>query len=579
MKLNTAACAEGNQNRGADNFMVNNDHSNWFLKFKKTKEYEAFVKAPVAYFCAEYALDSSLPTYAGGLGILAGDYIREAAIRGFPLVAVGLRYQRGQSTLSPDGETDKDKDKIKKVVDENHRDVIISVPIENRTVRVKAWQWQEDNARVYLLDTDVAENDSRDREITRCLYDENRDTRLKQEIILGLAGFRLLARLGYHASVYHLNEGHSAFLALELIRHEMDHQRVNFKEACEYAKKHILFTNHTLALAGQEQFSTEKVDRYTELCAKDICLNSKEISNLGSLQNNPNIFSMTAFSFRLSAKSNAVSELHYQKAKEIWPNQDMQRVSNGIFLKRWDKIKNTSNIWRSHLENKRKLLSLVKDKTGETWSETDLVFVWARRLVEYKQPLFFLNNPEKLLEICKNSPVPIRIIFSGPTGESVDLLEKEIQKIITEKLQEVAVFIPGYNMDLAEILTAGADVWLNTPITGTEACGTSGMKAALNGVLALSTNDGWVSEVNPVDIGWVINDFQSSGEMYTLVKEKIIPVYYAHLKNPKDSMWLKKMTQARNLILENFSTLRVLREYIEKLYIPTLKQKHTHKID
>ncbi|OGI94725.1 hypothetical protein A3I84_00305 [Candidatus Nomurabacteria bacterium RIFCSPLOWO2_02_FULL_36_8] len=220
-----------------------------------------------------------------------------------------------------------------------------------------------------------------------------------------------------------------------------------------------------------------------------------------------------------------------------------------------------------------------QEKTGEIWNETDLIFVWARRLVEYKQPLFFLDNIEKLLEISKNSPIPIRIVFSGPITTEDNPFVLEIKKIIKEKLKGIVVFIPDYNTDIAEILTSGADIWLNTPMVGFEACGTSGMKAGLNGVLALSTQDGWVYEVEEEDIGWVINDSQNSEEIFTLVKEKIIPIYYAHLKNLQNSMWLKKMMRARNLILENFSTSRVLREYIEKLYIPIMKQKHTHKID
>src|SRR3989344_859960 len=208
------------------NFIGNNKYSNWFLEFRKSTEYSAFVKNPIAYFCAEYALDSSLPTYAGGLGVLAGDFVREAAVSPFPLVSVGLLYKKAQSILSL--EKHEEKHKLKIVLDKNNQEIIVELPIEERIVRAKAWQWEENDAKVYLLDTDIPENDPRDREITERLYDENRDIRLKQEILLGIGGFRLLARLGYHCSVYHLNEGHSAFLALELVRHEMEHQQANF---------------------------------------------------------------------------------------------------------------------------------------------------------------------------------------------------------------------------------------------------------------------------------------------------------------------------------------------------------------
>lgn len=559
------------------------DSTNWFLEFKKSKEYEIFAKNPVAYFCAEYALDSTLPTYAGGLGVLAGDFVREAAMQDFPLVSVGLFYKKAQNILSL--EKCKEKHKLKTVIDKNNQEIIVTIPIENRIVSARAWLWEEaekeKNAKVYLLDTDIPENDPRDRGITERLYDENRDTRLKQEILLGIGGFRLLAKLGYHSSVYHLNEGHSAFLSLELVRHEMEHQRVNFENACEYAKKHILFSSHTLVLAGQEQFASEKVALFMEKYAREIGLEGKDIAKLGTLAEDSSLFSMTSFSFRLSIKSNAVSLLHKEEARKVWPNQLMESVTNGIFVPRWDKIVDTSakNIWENHLENKRKLLTLVKEKTGEIWGEKDLIFAWARRLVEYKQPLLFLDNMDKLLEISKNSPVPIRIIFSGPTGENDSIFDAKIKEIIKEKLKDNAAFIPNYSLDIARILTAGADIWLNTPMVGFEACGTSGMKAGLNGVLSLSTKDGWVYEVDASDIGWVINEKDLEGGIFSLVEKKIIPLYDDHLKNLVDTVWTERMWKVRNLMLESFSTSRVLQEYIEKLYIPILKQKHIHKID
>ena len=552
--------------------------SDYFEQFKKSTEYEAFKKSPVAYFCAEYALESGFPSYAGGLGILSGDYIRVAGKQRFPLLAVGIRYQRGQSL--PSKEDKKSNITLTKVVDKDGKDILILIPIEHRDVHVKAWHWQEGDAEVYLLDTDIEENNIGDRGITKNLYDMDRDIRLKQEIILGIGGFRLLAALGYHASVYHLNEGHSAFLALELIRHEMEHQKVNFKEACEYAKQHILFTNHTLALAGQEKFAPEKVAQFIEMCAKDVCLDGSVISDLGLPASDVNMFSMTTFSFRLSSKANTVSKIHYDNAQLVWPGQAMDNVTNGIFIDRWDKIGNsTENILSAHLENKRKLLSLVKERTGQSWGENDLVFVWARRLVEYKQPLFLFSDIEKLVEIFKNSPVPIRMIFAGPNVPNDNHFQDILEGIFTEKLPGSAVFIDEYNIDLSQIFTSGADVWLNTPMIGTEACGTSGMKAALNGALSLSTSDGWINEVNHEDVGWVTHDSSSNADMLRLIQDEVIPAYAEHLENPNSSLWSERMIRARRLILEQFPTTRMLREYIEKLYLPILAQKHNHRVE
>jgi len=556
-----------------------NKHNDWFLEFKKSDEYKTFTQNPVAYFCAEYALDATLPTYAGGLGILAGDFIRETAMQGFPLIAVGMFYKEAQSILSK--KQSSEEKKLKLVTDKNNEEIVVLFPLEERMVHIKAWEWEEDGAKVYLLDTDLEENDPIDRDITKQLYNDNRDLRLKQEIILGLGGFRMLARLGYHASVYHLNESHSAFLALELVRHEMEHQRIDFKQACEYAKKHLIFTNHTLVPEGQELFAIDRVSLFMEQYAEEMGVSGKRIAELGAQKENPNLLSMTTLSFKLSSKSSAVSTLHAVKAKKIWPEEVMESITNGIFIKRWDKVGNQSskNIVECHLENKKNLLNLVKKETGQEWSEEDLIFVWARRMVEYKQPTLILDDTEKLLEIIKNSPVPIKIIFSGPTGEN----ENEnpfifkIKQIIEEKLRTNAVFLPNYNTALAEVLVAGGDVWLNTPKVGFEACGTSGMKAGLNGVLALSTNDGWIYEVKPEDVGWVIGDSESGKDIYSLIEKEIIPTYTLHLKNQSNSLWTQKMERARSLILENFSTSRMLKEYIEKLYTPTLKQKHTHR--
>ncbi len=549
----------------------------WFSKFKNSDEYAAFTKNPVAYFSAEYALDSDLPTYAGGLGILAGDYIRETAMQDFPLVAVGIHYQKAQSTLS----RVESKHNLQKVLDKNGEEIVVSLPMENRMILVKAWLWQEGNAKVYLLDTDVPENSPEDREITKFLYAENRDTRLKQEIILGICGFRLLAKLGIHASVYHLNEGHSAFLALELVRHEMEHQRASFEDACTYARKHIVFTNHTLVAAGQEQFLSEKVAQYMAQYAEEMGLEGGDIAQLGAINYDSNLLSMTTLSFRLSNKSNTVSKLHLEEAQNIWPDEKMQNVTNGIFIKRWDKIKADSNLqlWEQHIENKKLLLNLVKEQTGQTWGENDLILVWARRMVDYKQPMLFIDNIDKILEITKNSPMPIRIIYSGPTGENENPLVSVIKKTIAEKLKGIAVFIPNYSTAVASILTIGADMWLNTPVIGREACGTSGMKAALNGGLTLSTNDGWINEVDGGSIGWVVNSSENGEELRYLLEKEILPEYQKFLTQKDPSLWYKKMQNARNLILNNFSTSRMLKEYIELLYIPTLKQKHTHPRD
>lgn len=561
-------------------------NNQWFEDFKKSAEYAAFLKKPVAYFCAEYELFAYLPTYAGGLGVLAGDYVREAGVRKFPLLFVGLYYRNAQNSLTLPGGSPEgffEEAGLKLATNRHNERLLISVPIHDRVIHAQAWAWTREGVTVYLLDTNIEENQPHDRVITARLYTDDHEMRLKQEILLGIGGFRLLERLDYHCSVYHLNEGHSAFLALELIHHEMKHQRVDFQTAVEYARQHIIFTNHTLIAAGQEQFTTELVSAMMIEYAKEMEVSVADIVSLGTIGGS-NLFSMTMLSFRLASRISAVSKLHAAKAHEIWPQHPMNYVTNGIFLPHWDKIGSQDNtiFWPKHQENKKRLLAYIKDKTGEVWDENTLLFGWARRVVAYKRPLVFLEPLEQLLALAKNLDKPFRIVFAGPTdndnGTTNELLVK-LKKIIEEQLKGVAVFLPNYNVELAKLMTAGSDVWLNTPVVGSEACGTSGMKALLNGVLPLSTSDGWVDEVDLSAIGWVVNEPNVGVKMLDIAAREIIPAYYEHLANPQGSKWLTRMDRGRRLIIEQFSTSRVLKQYIEQLYIPTLAQKHEHKYE
>jgi glucan phosphorylase len=548
----------------------------WVSKFKALDDYQTLKEKPIAYFSAEYALSPTLPIYAGGLGILAGDIVKEAAENDLPMVFVGLLYKKGQNDIITDNT---ESNKEIHLVSNSDVPVKVSIPISNREVFFQVWHWSEGGANVYLLDTDVKENTPEDRLITEQLYVEDRDLRLKQEILLGIGGFRFLRHLlGLHPSVYHLNEGHSAFLALELVHHEMVHQKTDFATACTYAKNHVLFTNHTLVAAGQEIFGVESVSNALEEYAKEISVPIADILAMGVFED-PKLFSMTMFSFRFSSKSNSVSMIHGKKALEVWPDYKMENVTNGIFIPRWDRVLDTQKIWERHQENKRKLLQYIKDKSGEVWSENTLLFGWGRRMVPYKQPLAFLEEIERLIELAKDNQRPFRVVFSGPTNDNhYNELVVRLRSTISDNLKGVAVFLPHYNLELASLMNSGCDIWLNTPIIGREACGTSGMKAALNGVLPLSTEDGWVAEANLDNCGWVIkNDENLSRNLLDITEKQILPMYYEHFSNIEDSTWLKYMKNSRILIEQQFSTFRALQEYTENFYLPILHKKHVHK--
>ena len=465
-------------------------------------------------------------------------------------------------------------------VDEKNNRILISLPIHDRIVRAQAWKWTKGNTTVYLLDTNISENEQNDRKITSRLYIPDKETRVKQEMVLGIGGSRLLQILKIHPSVYHLNEGHSAFLALELAKYEMERRNVDFAKACAFASRHIAFTNHTLVPAGNELFSRDLVSAMMYKYAEELQVPITELVSLGSIQNS-SLFSMTTLSLSFSSKINAVSALHAKKAAEIFSPYKMENVTNGIYVESWDSLKteDKNEMWRKHQQNKKNLLSVIKDKSGESWSENNFLIGWARRFVPYKRPLAILENVKALKELAQKEEREIKIVFAGHASEGDEEGEKilkEVRRIISEELKNIVVFLPNYNLELAKLLTSGCDVWLNTPVVGSEACGTSGMKAALNGLLPLTTKDGWVDEVDLNGIGWILENSDINRNILEILDKSLIPMYYKNLENPNSSSseWLARMEKARELILEKFSMTRALREYIENIYLPISRQKH-----
>lgn len=554
------------------------DNNNWFSNFTKTSTFKDFKKSPVAYFCAEYALTADIYSYAGGLGILAGDLLKEAGIQDFPFVAVGLYYQEGyiqgneeywnRSRISPE------ESGLSLILDNNKQPLLVSVPIQDKDVFARVWQWKEGNASLYLLDTNISENDFDNRQITDKLYATDKEFRIKQEMVLGIGGFRLLQKLGINPSVYHINEGHPAFLLFELIKKEMDHN-LSFTDACEKIKTKTIYTNHTLVSGGHHTFNVDLVSTMFSKYAGEFSISLTDILSLGLIPNS-NLFSPTMLCLRLVEKINTVSVLHNEEAKKIWIDRQIQTVTNGVFLPRWDKINSIDKktFWPYHQNNKRKLLKYIKEKSGEDWEENQLLIGWARRIVPYKRPLAIFEDLDNFKKLAQETNCPVKIIFAGLSheGDKEGLkIFSQLQQIIQNELKGVAVFLKNYNLKIAELLVAGCDLWLNTPVVKSEACGTSGMKAALNCALPLTTRDGWIDEARLQDVGWVAHDPNLSTNLIKLLKNEIVPMYYRHLKNPGGSDWNNRMDEARNMIINNFSTTRVLRDYIEIMYLPVME--------
>lgn len=527
---------------------------------------------PVAYFCAEYAFKDNISAYAGGLGVLAGDYIHEVANNGFPLVAVGLAYKHGRRAENIATHS------LPFATNESGERVVVVVPIGNSFVYVSARVYEEGAVSVYFLDCDIDENDAGDRVITDALYAEDRLTRLKQEIILGIGGFRVLEVLGIKPSIYHLNEGHSAFLVLELTRHEMEHKGVDFEQGYSFAKSHIVFTNHTLVPAGQERFGNDMIRNCFSAYVRLLKIDTDILISLGSEELSGD-FSMTLFALNSSLHSNGVSCLHTEKAQEIWPTHHIINVTNGIHISNWDMLATdvVGEIIGRHAERKQLLIERVQSEIGVRWDKNDLIIGWARRIVSYKRPLAILENAEGLRKIIKDTGRQIRLVFSGPSSKHEDI-SGELESILHEKLStefsDIAVFLPKYSIVEARLIESGSDVWLNTPIVGREACGTSGMKAGLNGVLSLTTDDGWVNEVEGDLIGWKIEDEPINEKVLAVLRESVIPQFDEYLKNGEESLWLKKMISARSLIKSSYSASRMFEDYARLVYLPTLQNIH-----
>jgi len=534
----------------------------WLDKYRKPENYKGFKKEPVAYFCAEYALFDHTALYAGGLGILAGDYVKEMVKQNMPAVAVGLYYHKEhQHGLDLNSERKEPKDLgLKLLEDADGNTIKVFVKIGDKKVYAQVWNWKKNELNLYLLDTQVSENTSEDWDICDYLYVEDRNVRLKQEIILGMGGMKVLKKLHVTPSVFHLNEGHSAFLILELIRYEIRTNKMNFKDACEFAKSRVIFTNHTLVSAGQELFELNTVKELLKEYAVEVGVDIDEIINFG-LDTDLNMFSMTRLALNLSSKVNAVSKLHEVKAEEIWKGYDVEQVTNGIYIPDWDILQHYS-----HKEQKKKLINFVNNNCGVSFSEDVITLGWARRFVDYKRPLAILGDVERLKKLGK-----VQIIFSSSINSSyVEENEhyKELLRLSENELKGMITFIPNYNIDIAKMMTSGCDVWLNTPIVGREACGTSGMKACLNGTLPLSTSDGWIDEVDLVGIGWKVQDGEITNNLLETLEKEVLPEYYNNITS-----WNDRMKNSRNMIMKNFGTNRMLEEYISKLYIPIYKSR------
>jgi starch phosphorylase len=549
-----------------------NDRETWFAR-----TYPQDADKTIAYFCAEFGLHESLPIYSGGLGILAGDHCKEASDLGIPLVSVGFLYPQGyfRQRIDRDGRQDAQYEKIyfsnvpATPATANGREVTISVELPGRTVYAKVWRIQVGRVPLYLLDTDIDPNAPADRTLSARLYGGDHEMRIAQEIMLGIGGVRTLRALGIDANIWHMNEGHSAFLGLERCRELVEGLAVPFDVAREIAAANAVFTTHTPVAAGNDVFSFDLVDRYFGAFWPRLGLDREQFHDLAREQTNWGAgFSMTVLALRLSDLHNGVSELHGAVSREmwqfLWPDLEVDEVpitsiTNGVHTASWlaprlaalyaqylgrdwyDHLEDPDlwrriddipdgELWEAHRELKGDLIEYIRNRVarqrarhGESpqavaeatqiLSPNALTLGFARRFATYKRATLLFRDPVRLAKLLNDPARPVQVIFAGK-AHPADQPGQEFIRLVHEFSQRPefkgkVVLLEDYDIDMARHLVSGCDVWLNTPIRPHEASGTSGQKASLNGLPNASIIDGWWAEGYDATNGWAIGEARS----------------------------------------------------------------------
>ncbi|MEK7127803.1 MAG: alpha-glucan family phosphorylase [Patescibacteria group bacterium] len=458
----------------------------------------------IAFICAEFGIEDSLPIYAGGLGILAGDFVIEAGKMGLDFNAVGLFYN-GQSP-SPD----------------QAGYSLLPTPFD-----FKVWHKAYGSANLYLLDGG---------EITKQLYGPDDITMLKQQILLGFGAVKLLNFLNVKPAVWHLNEGHTALTALALP-----------------PDAKIVATKHTILPGAGLHLEWDVVKKYLTV--------DDDFISKASYKNNPKYFSTTAYLLRMAARANAVSTTHAEFERGVHPDSKLFPITDGVSVDRWLSP-------NSKAGNKKILFDHLKNKYGFSLNPDILTIIWARRLATYKRPHLLFEDLIRLGQIINNEKYPVQIIMAGKASQS-DMEGQGVAGKIMDacerpEFKNKVVFVPDYDIPLAKLLTAGADVWLNTPLPGQEACGTSGMKSGLNGALMLSTADGWMAELDWSNIGWVLFEHGIVENLYNLIETLVTPLYYDN-----KTAWQSRMQKTREIVLNNYTAKRMVKDYLERLYFPS----------
>ena len=627
-------------------------HSLWY-----THKYPDFREHTIAYFSAEFGLHTSLPIYSGGLGILSGDHIKETSDLGLPFVAVGFLYEQGyfrqrfdhsgwQQAIYPLLNSDEVALRPARCAHgcagSSAADCPLTLTIGDRQVYLRIWEARVGRTRLYLMDANVEQNAPWDRQLTARLYGGDREMRLQQEIILGIGGVQVLRALDIQPRVWHINEGHSAFMTLERMK-EYVAQGMDFAQAREHVRASTLFTTHTPVPAGHDVFDFGLMDKYFHPFWPQLGLSREEFLALGS---HPvwhgEAFNMTKLALQLAGRANGVSALHGASSRKMWANiwpdkaEDevpIGHVTNGVHLPSWtgeamhrlyrkyispDWVKNqdapllwarTEDIpaevlWDAHTFLKRKMFAAIRERARDARMQQSstpdqllasglfldpeaLVIGFARRFATYKRANLIFSDMERLKALIHDRYRPVQFIFAGkahPADDPGKLLLQQLYGIArSPELGGRIAFVEDYDMHVARYLVQGVDVWLNTPRKPNEASGTSGMKAAFNGVLNLSVLDGWWAEAYNGRNGWAIEshvehedagwqDNADANALYHVLEEQVVPLFYQRDHDNVPRGWVTMMKEAIRTVGPQFSARRMVQAYTDQYYVPALRE-------
>ena len=609
----------------------------------------------VAYFSMEFMLSEALPIYSGGLGNVAGDHLKTASDLGVPVVGVGLLFQQGyfRQVIDKEGAqqalfpyNDPGQLPITPLRQANGEWLRLEIALPGYSVWMRAWQVQVGRVKLYLLDSNDAANFPAHRGITSELYGGGSELRLKQEMLLGIGGWRLLNALGIKPEVCHLNEGHAAFAVLERARSLMQEIGQPFEVALAVTRAGNLFTTHTSVAAGFDRFTPALIEQYLRVYAeKKLGIKFYDLLALG--RQNPNdpleSFNMAYLAVHGSGAVNGVSRLHGKVSRQFfssifpgWPVDEVPigHVTNGVHMPSWDSaaaddlwtkacgkdrwlgtmdnlqqnIRTVcdSDLWQYRIAARKFLIEHARTRLSRQLAASGaspdavegakhlfdpgiLTLGFARRFATYKRPNLLLHNQERLLRLLNNSARPVQLILAGkahPADQAGQALIQEWTHFIRRpEARSRVIFLSDYDMHLSEHLVQGVDVWLNTPRRPWEACGTSGMKALVNGGINLSVLDGWWAEAYTPEVGWVLGDSQEHGDdpiwddsdadaLYDLLEQKVVPEFYDRNKHGIPVAWVKRIRESMALLTPRFSANRAVREYTEQYYLPAAGAYH-----